>query len=85
MIYKHPNYKNGYIFAPSSNDLDLQKIYETDYNGYDNVKCIICNNKTKKNFRISDSLGFAHEDQFISIITINNHIADGCFFINHLF
>ena len=66
MIYKHENYKNGYIFAPSSTNADLQNILEK----YDKISCIICNAKTIHNFYRRGN------------ITINNHIADGCFFVN---
>ena len=76
MISKHGDYKNGYIFTPSSTDSDLQRIFREEY-GYDNIRCVICNKNTAKNFRTS-SLRY-------SIITINNKIADGCFFINGTF
>ena len=69
MIYKHEKYKNGYIFAPSSTDSDLQKILK----GYNKVNCVICSAKTAQSFRISGGKSF---------ITINNNITDGCFFIN---
>lgn len=70
MIYKHGDYKNVYIFAKSSTDKDFQEILKT----YDKVNCIICNKNTAKNFRVP-IFGY-------SIITINNKISDGCFFIN---
>ena len=73
MIYIHPDYKNGYIFADSSTDEDFQKICKS----YEKVRCVICNSKTAKNFR-TPLLGY-------SIITINNKINDGCFFINGTF
>ena len=71
MICKHGDYKNGYIFTPSSCDEDLQKIF----NQYNEVKCVICNKLTARNFRVFGR----------SIITINNKISDGCFFINHTY
>lgn len=71
MIYKSGDYKNGYIFASSSTDADLQKIFET----YDEVKCVICNSNTAKNFRTVGK----------SILTINNKLVDGVFFVNYLF
>ena len=46
MICKHGDYENGYIFTPSSKDYDLQKILKK----YEEVKCVICNKKTAKNF-----------------------------------
>ena len=71
MICKHGEYENGYIFTPSSKDYDLQKILKK----YEEVKCVICNKKTAKNFKVCDGY---------SIITINNKISDGCFFINKI-
>lgn len=41
------------------------------------IRCIICNSKTAKNFRIP-LLGN-------NIITINNKIVDDVFFLNHWF
>lgn len=73
MICKHGDYQNGYIFTTSSTNEDFQNILET----YDEVRCIICNKKTARNFRIG-LLGS-------NIITINNKLNDGCFFINHTF
>lgn len=71
MICKHREFENGYIFTSSSKDYDLQNIFKK----YDEVKCVICNKNTAKNFRVSNGY---------SIITINNKIADGCFFINKI-
>ena len=73
MILKHSGYKNGYIFTSTSKDEDLQEIFES----YDKVRCIICNTKTAKNFK-TPIWGY-------SIVTINNKISDGCFFINGAF
>ena len=73
MIYKHPNYNNGYVFAKSSTDKDFQKIVD-DYNKTKKgFRCIICNNLTARNFKTEG--GYAN-------ITINNRISDGCFFVN---
>lgn len=73
MICKHGDYQNGYIFTLTSTDEDLQEILKT----YDKVRCVICNKNTARNFRIG-LMGS-------NIITINNKLNDGCFFINHLF
>lgn len=70
MICKHGDYKNGYIFTPSSTDEDFQNILKS----YDKVRCVICNKNTSRNFKIG-LLGH-------SIITINNKLNDGVFFIN---
>ncbi len=69
MIYKSAEYKNGYVFAPSSTDSDLQDILSQ----YDKVNCVICNELTKRNFRVFGGT---------SILTINNKLADGVFFVN---
>ena len=73
MICKHGDYKNGYIFTSTSTDEDLQEIFKS----YDKVRCVICNAKTARNFR-PNYLGS-------NIITINNKISDGCFFVNNTF
>ena len=63
----------GYILTPTSTDRDLQEIFKK----YDEVRCVICNSRTAKNFKVS-SWGY-------STITINNKISDGCFFVNGTF
>ncbi len=73
MIHKAAEYKNGYIFTPTSTDKEFQEILKK----YDKVCCIICNKNTAKNFR-APLMGH-------SIITINNKISDGCFFVNGAF
>ena len=77
MILKSGDYKNGYIFTPSSTDEDMQNIYKDYKERNIKVKCIICNKKTSRNFiyepnGITDCMG----------LTINNKLADGVFFIN---
>lgn len=73
MIHKASEYKNGYIFGPSSTDKDFQEILKS----YSKVNCIICNEKTRKNFRVG---------MFTNpMITINNKLTDGVFFINGTF
>lgn len=73
MICKSAEYKNGYIFTPTSTDDDFQKILKS----YDKVNCLICNENTIRNFR----RGFMGQ----SIITINKKLADGVFFINGVY
>ena len=73
MICKHGDYQNGYIFTNTSTDEDFQNILKE----YDKIRCVICNKKTANNFRVG-LLGS-------NIITINNKLNDGCFFINNLF
>ena len=70
MVYKHENYKNGYIFAKSSTDKELQEILDT----YEKLNVIFCNSNTIKNFKKDRTLP----------ITINNKLNDGCFFINQM-
>lgn len=72
MICKASEYENGYVFMSSSNDKDLQEIFST----YKEVRCIICNENTVRNFKL--------EEGKKSIITINKRVADGCFFINRI-
>lgn len=72
MIYKAAEYKNGYVIGPSSCDLDLQKVFNT----YNKVTCVICNAKTARDFK--------HSEYGYCCLTINNNIADGCFFINKI-
>ena len=72
MIPKAAEYKNGYIFAKNSRDIDLQNIL----NSYSEVKCIICNSNTRKNFVV-------HNGTFP--ISINNKLADGVFFVNGVY
>lgn len=70
MISKSKEYENGYIFTPTSTDSDLQRIL----NQYKTIKCVLCNQKTSKNFRV--------EGGYFPL-TINNRISDGVFFINN--
>ena len=72
MICKHGNYENGYIFTSTSTNKELREILSK----YDKVRCVICNSNTAKNFRVG-LWG-------TNIITINNKISDGCFFINQM-
>lgn len=74
MICKHADFKNGYIFTNSSNDEDFQKIIKS----YDSFHCIICNEKTRHNFRG----GILASNP---PITINNRLADGVFFVNGIY
>lgn len=71
MIYKAAEYKNGYIFAPSSTDSDFQAILKS----YPKVNCIICNQNTLRNFRNGPIAN--------PMITINNKLVDGVFFVNN--
>ncbi len=70
MIYKSAEYENGYILAESSRDKELQAIFDK----YDEVKCVIVNRNTAKNFGVNGR----------SIVTVNNRLADGVFFVNRI-
>ena len=77
MIKKHKDYENGYYFITDRNQSilfdqtsnDLENIKKS----YKEIKCVICNKATAKNFKITNGY---------NIITINNKLNDGCFFIN---
>lgn len=74
MICKVAEYENGYVFGPGDRkrtNEDWRRILKE----YDEVKCIICNSNTAKNFYVTGGYNY---------ITINNKIADGCFFINRI-
>lgn len=74
MICKHSDFKNGYIFTRTSTDDDFQKILKT----YEKVSCIICNERTRRNFR--DGILCTNPP-----ITINKKLADGVFFVNGIY
>lgn len=73
MISKLANTKHGYDISNATSEefQDLCKNYT------EKLRCLICNNDMRKNFRI----GLLGSD----IITINNRVRDGVIFINHFF
>lgn len=71
MIIKHPDYKNGYCLLKSATDDDLQKWLSA----YDEIRVVFCNKETAKCFKVIGGY---------SMITINNKLNDGCFFINQM-
>lgn len=73
MFHKIDGMRNGYLIDISSTNEDWKKICK----GYDKVRCIICNNKTSKYFRIP-LLGS-------NDITINNKLLDGVVYINGVY
>ena len=81
MIHKVDGYKNGYVFSHTegekTDDEMFQEILEEYRKSSKDLRCLICNEATSRNFRT----------HFLSnsIITINNNVADGCFFINGCF
>lgn len=74
MIVKNGDYKNGYLFAHDSKDVEFQEILES----YPKLNCVICNDKTTRNFRTHDDFGPIKKLP----LTINNKLVDGVFFIN---
>ena len=71
MIYKSAEYENGYVLSKSSRDRELQALFDK----YGEVKCVIMNRKTARNFRCTNGR---------SIVTVNNRLADGVFFVNKI-
>lgn len=65
--------KNGYIIDNDTTNEEWQTIYDK----YDIIKCIICNNQTAKRFRVNL---FGK-----NIITINNKLLDDVVYINGVF
>lgn len=65
--------KNGYIIDNDTTNEEWQTIYDK----YDIIKCIICNNHTAKHFRVNL---FGK-----NIITINNKLLDDVVYINGVF
>lgn len=72
MILKIDGYKNCYQFTDTSCTEDLKQIREQ----YEptGVRCIICNRTTSKHFK----LGLFTP----RILTINNKVPDGYFYLN---
>lgn len=75
MIYKLNGLKHGYSIRDT--DAGDSETFEKILKSYEKVRCIICNRNTAKYFR-TPLLGS-------SIITINNKMLDGVFYINHVF
>lgn len=70
---KIPNTKNGYKFTPTSTNQDWFNVQKN----YTDIRCIICNSITAKSFRI----GLFGRN----IITINNSLDNGVFYINGVY
>ena len=70
MIIKDETKKNKYILTDTSNDDDMRKIS----NDYEHLRCLICNSRTVKRFRI----------HYVNVVpvTINNKIEDNVFYLN---
>ena len=70
MIIKDETRKNKYILTDTSNVDDMRKICD----GYEHIKCLICNSRTVKRFG-------NHDFNPVSV-TINNKIEDDVFYLN---
>lgn len=76
MIVKDNDFKNKYILQEDSTNKDFQEIMKS----YPKFNCIICNKETSVRFerRLSFLLGNG-------LVTINNSVPDGVFYINGKF
>lgn len=77
MIAKLEGLQNGYALLRSSTDEEFQAILK-QYKDANNLKCIICNNRTAKCFKHTGILSDPP-------ITINNKMLSGIFYINSVF
>lgn len=73
MIFKDKKFKNKYVMDTSSTNEDFKNVC----NGYNQVKCIICNRETANCFRPGL---FGN-----NIVTINNSVPTGVFYVNGKF
>lgn len=77
MIAKLEGLQNGYALLRSSTDEEFQAILK-QYKDENNLKCVICNERTAKCFKHA---GVLSDPQ----ITINNKMLSGIFYINSVF
>lgn len=77
MIAKLEGSQNGYALFGSSTDEEFQAILK-QYKDQNNLKCVICNERTAKCFKHAGVLS-DHP------ITINNKMLSGIFYINSVF
>lgn len=76
MIVKDENFKNKYILQKDSTNEDFQEIMKS----YQKFHCIICNKETAKYFKRQLSFLLGN-----SVVTINNSVPEGVFYINGKF
>ena len=76
MFCKVEGKKNGYIFDINDNTTTDEQWKEI-CNQYETVRCVICNSRTSKCFRVP-LLGRSN-------ITINNKLFDGVVYINGVY
>lgn len=77
MIAKFEGLQNGYALLRSSTDEEFQAILK-QYKDENNLKCVICNERTAKCFKHAGVLSDPP-------ITINNKMLSGIFYINSVF
>lgn len=77
MIAKLEGLQNGYALLRSSMDEEFQAILK-QYKDENNLKCVICNERTAKCFKHAGVLSDPP-------ITINNKMLSGIFYINSVF
>lgn len=77
MIVKLEGLQNGYALLRSSTDEEFQAILK-QYKDENNLKCVICNERTAKCFKHAGVLSDPP-------ITINNKMLSGIFYINSVF
>lgn len=77
MIAKLEGSQNGYALLRSSTDEEFQAILK-QYKDENNLKCVICNERTAKCFKHAGVLSDPP-------ITINNKMLSGIFYINSVF
>lgn len=77
MIAKLEGLQNGYTLLRSSTDEEFQAILK-QYKDENNLKCVICNERTAKCFKHAGVLSDPP-------ITINNKMLSGIFYINSVF
>lgn len=73
MIEGFANTKNGFRLYDNSTSEELKDVFRE----YSKVNCIIMNKKTAKNRFRTALLGN-------NIVTINNSVADDCFYVNRI-
>jgi len=77
MIAKLEGLQNGYALLRSSTDEEFQAILK-QYKDENNLKCVICNERTAKCFKHAGVLSDPP-------ITISNKMLSGIFYINSVF
>ena len=77
MIAKLEGLQSGYALLRSSTDEEFQAILK-QYKDENNLKCVICNERTAKCFKHAGVLSDPP-------ITINNKMLSGIFYINSVF